>query len=66
MPQLRRALEKSGGQHIMIVCGGVIPHEDYDFLRQEGCSHIFGPGTRITDAATEIVEDLAKKLGHSR
>ena len=39
----------------MLICGGVIPRDDYDFLYKNGISLIFGPGTKITDAAVIIV-----------
>jgi methylmalonyl-CoA mutase len=40
---------------ILVVCGGVIPPKDYDFLRKAGVSAIFGPGTNIPAAAGEIL-----------
>ena len=39
-----------------MICGGVIPQQDYDFLRQAGVAAIFGPGTNIPVAAREILE----------
>jgi len=44
-----------------LVCGGVIPQEDYEFLHKEGCSMIFGPGTKITDASNKIIKMLSEK-----
>jgi methylmalonyl-CoA mutase len=46
------------------VAGGVIPEQDYDFLRNVGTSLIFGPGTVITDAARTILEDLMSRSSH--
>jgi len=56
VPALVAALEKVGGTHIKVVCGGVIPPQDYDFLYKAGASAIFGPGTRITEAAVSVLD----------
>ncbi|MGA7456896.1 MAG: methylmalonyl-CoA mutase [Methyloceanibacter sp.] len=61
VPALREALEQQGRGDIMIVVGGVIPPQDYPALYEAGAKAIFGPGTPIADAAT----DLLKKLGAS-
>ena len=61
VPALREALEEQGRGDIMIVVGGVIPPQDYAALYEAGAKAIFGPGTPIADAAT----DLLKKLGAS-
>ncbi len=61
VPALREALEEQGRGDIMIVVGGVIPPQDYPALYEAGAKAIFGPGTPIADAAT----DLLKKLGAS-
>jgi methylmalonyl-CoA mutase len=58
IPQLIDELKKIGRADIMVVAGGVIPSQDYDFLYQSGASFIFGPGTVITDAAKEILNKL--------
>ncbi len=42
----------------MLIVGGIIPKDDYEFLYKEGVALVFGPGTRITDAALEIIEKL--------
>jgi methylmalonyl-CoA mutase len=60
VPQLAEALKKIGRADIMIVAGGVIPAQDYDFLYKTGTAFIFGPGTVITDAAKEILNKLMK------
>lgn len=60
VPQLVEALKKIGRPDIMVVAGGVIPSQDYDFLYKSGASFIFGPGTIITDAAKEILNKLIK------
>ena len=61
LPALKKALADVGGDHILLVIGGVIPPEDYPFLKENGASLIFGPGTRVTDAAVDIVELLEKR-----
>jgi methylmalonyl-CoA mutase len=61
IPALRVALNKMGGEHILLVAGGVIPFEDYDFLKKSGASLIFGPGTKITDASNSIIDLIEKK-----
>jgi methylmalonyl-CoA mutase len=61
IPELVEALKKIGRSDIMIVAGGVIPQQDYDFLYKNGASFIFGPGTVITDAAKEILNKMIKE-----
>jgi methylmalonyl-CoA mutase len=55
VPQLIAALRAQGADDIQVVCGGVIPAQDYDFLKQAGVAAIFGPGTNIPKAAAEIL-----------
>src|SRR5579864_4955964 len=55
VPALIEALKREGAGDILVVCGGVIPHRDYDFLKKAGVSAIFGPGTNIPAAAAEIL-----------
>lgn len=61
IPQLIAALEKMGAGDIVVVCGGVIPPRDYDFLREAGVEGIFGPGTRITAAALEVLSAIERR-----
>ena len=63
LPQLRDELAKLGRPDIMIICGGVIPAQDYDFLLKNGAAAIFGPGTIIPNAAMKMLEELNKRLG---
>ena len=58
LPQLKEALHKEGRGDIMVVVGGVIPAQDYDFLREHGAALVFGPGTPIPRAAKQILEHL--------
>jgi len=62
LPQLVSELKKLGREDIMIVAGGVIPAQDYDFLLQNGAAAIFGPGTVIPIAAQKILEELEKRI----
>ena len=58
IPQLIDELKKLGREDIMVVAGGVIPPQDYDFLYQAGVQGIFGPGTVIAVAAQDILRKL--------
>ncbi|GAB5524534.1 MAG: methylmalonyl-CoA mutase [Roseivirga sp.] len=58
VPQLIAELKKLGREDIMVIAGGVIPPNDYDFLYDAGVSGIFGPGTVIAKAAQEILQKL--------
>lgn len=58
LPQLVAGLKKLGRPDILVVVGGVIPHQDYEFLHQNGAAEIFGPGTVIPDAARRLIADL--------
>ncbi|MBP0481123.1 methylmalonyl-CoA mutase [Sagittula salina] len=54
-PQLVQALKDQGADDILVICGGVIPHQDYEFLYNAGVKAIFGPGTNIPEAAQDIL-----------
>ena len=58
VPQVVEELKKYGREDIMVVVGGVIPAQDYQFLFDAGAVAIFGPGTKISDAAIKILEIL--------
>jgi methylmalonyl-CoA mutase len=55
-PQLVKALKEAGAEDILVICGGVIPQQDYQFLYDAGVKAIFGPGTNIPDAAQDILK----------
>ena len=55
LPILMEELKKNNANSIKVICGGVIPPDDYDFLKKLGVSEVFGPGTNIPKAAIEIV-----------
>ncbi len=61
VPQLVAELKKLGADDIVVVCGGVIPRQDYDALYEAGAACIFGPGTPITRSARETLEAIRKK-----
>ena len=58
VPQVIEELKKLGREDIMVVVGGVIPPQDYDFLFQSGAACIFGPGTVISESAIKMMELL--------
>jgi methylmalonyl-CoA mutase len=62
VPQVIDELKKLGRDDIMVIVGGVIPAQDYDFLYKSGVAGIFGPGTSISVAATKILEALMETL----
>ncbi|WP_120503686.1 methylmalonyl-CoA mutase [Sulfitobacter mediterraneus] len=55
-PQLISALKEAGAEDILVICGGVIPQQDYQFLYDAGVKAIFGPGTNIPSAAQDILK----------
>ena len=61
VPQLIAALKKAGRKDILVVCGGVIPAQDYDYLYKAGVAEIFGPGTNIPEAAEKVLGLVEKK-----
>lgn len=64
VPALRDELAKIGREDILIVVGGVIPAQDYEFLRENGATAIFGPGTVIPVAAQKVIENIYRALGY--
>jgi len=62
IPQLIAELKRIGREDIEVVAGGVIPPKDYDFLYDEGVMAVFGPGTKIPEAAGKILERLINDL----
>lgn len=58
IPQVIEALKKYGRDDIMVVAGGVIPQQDYEFLYDAGVSFVFGPGTIIAQSAIDILKQL--------
>jgi len=62
LPQLVEELKKLGREDIIVICGGVIPAQDYDFLYEHGASAIFGPGTKIPAAGIKIMELIKERF----
>jgi len=62
LPQLRDELRALGRDDIMLVCGGVIPAQDYDYLLNNGASAIFGPGTVIPQSCLKILDLLLLRI----
>ena len=62
IPELINELKKRGAEDILVVCGGVIPAQDYDFLYDIGVAAIFGPGTSIPDAASSTIDKASEQL----
>jgi methylmalonyl-CoA mutase len=58
VPQIIEELKKLGREDIMVIVGGVIPHQDYDFLFKAGAMAVFGPGTVISEAAIKMLDIL--------
>ena len=56
VPQVIEELKKLGREDILVVVGGVIPKQDYAFLLEAGAAAIYGPGTKISEAAIEILQ----------
>lgn len=62
LPQLMEELKKLGREDIIVIVGGVIPPQDYEFLYKHGAAAIFGPGTKIPLAAMKIMEEINKRF----
>ncbi|MFC4324054.1 methylmalonyl-CoA mutase [Litchfieldia salsa] len=62
LPQLIEELRRLGREDIIVVIGGVIPPQDYDFLLEKGASAIFGPGTVIPVAARKVMDEIIGRL----
>jgi methylmalonyl-CoA mutase len=60
VPELLAQLRKQGGGEILVVCGGVIPPQDYDFLHDAGVAAVFGPGTNVPEAAAKVLALLRR------
>ncbi|MBU9696897.1 methylmalonyl-CoA mutase [Rhodobacteraceae bacterium HSP-20] len=62
-PKLVQALKEAGADDVLVICGGVIPQQDYQFLYDHGVKAIFGPGTNIPEAAREILDLIRQARG---
>ncbi|WP_339855965.1 methylmalonyl-CoA mutase [Roseovarius nubinhibens] len=62
-PKLIEALRENDAGDILVICGGVIPQQDYEFLKKAGVKAIFGPGTNIPEAAQDILRLIREARG---
>jgi methylmalonyl-CoA mutase len=62
VPALIDELRAAGANDVLVVCGGVIPPQDYDMLADAGVSAVFGPGTNIPDAARKVLELVEQRI----
>ena len=62
IPQLITALKDKGAEDIMVICGGVIPEKDYQFLYDAGVAAIFGPGSNVTQAALDTITSANEQM----
>jgi len=61
VPQLIEALREAGAGDVLVVCGGVIPPQDYQMLQDAGVAAVYGPGTRIPLAASEVIRMIRER-----
>ena len=61
VPQVIEGLKAEGASDIIVICGGVIPPQDYDMLYDAGVAAIYGPGTNIVHAATEVLGKIKER-----
>ncbi|MDP1419295.1 methylmalonyl-CoA mutase [Peribacillus simplex] len=64
LPQLMAELKNLGREDIIVIVGGVIPAQDYDYLMENGATAIFGPGTVIPQAAKKVLQEIYNRLGY--
>lgn len=61
LPQLVDTLRKKGAENIIVVCGGVVPRQDYQYLFDHGVSAVFGPGSNVLDCARAVLDLMEGK-----
>ncbi len=61
VPELVAALRKRGATEVVVIVGGIIPPQDYAFLREQGAAAIFGPGTAVPRAAREVLQAIRSR-----
>lgn len=62
LPALIDALRAGGREDMIVICGGVIPEQDYDILKAAGVAAIFGPGTNVIDAGAAVLDLVTGKI----
>ncbi len=65
LPQLVEALKAKGGGDVIVICGGVVPRQDYQFLLDRGVAAVFGPGTNVMDAGRAVLDLLEGRRRNS-
>jgi methylmalonyl-CoA mutase len=65
VPQLIDELATAGAANVVVICGGVIPPQDYEFLHDAGVAAVFGPGTNIPEAARQVLDLVAARRDHA-
>ncbi|MGH9188209.1 MAG: cobalamin-dependent protein, partial [Acidimicrobiales bacterium] len=65
VPQLVEELERHGAGDVLVICGGVIPPQDYAFLEEAGVAAVFGPGTNIPEAAHKVLDLIRTRRHHA-
>jgi methylmalonyl-CoA mutase len=63
VPELVAALRKKGAGDVVVIVGGIIPPQDYAYLREQGAAAIFGPGTAVPKAAREVLQAIRARRG---
>jgi len=63
LPKLIEELHNLERDDIIVIVGGVIPQQDYNYLYEHGAFAIFGPGTKIPETAEKIMEEIDKRFG---
>ena len=63
VPAVIKELKKLGREDIMVIVGGVIPAQDYEYLYQTGVMAIFGPGSKVSEAGKSILKVLLESYG---
>ena len=61
-PQLVEALKAKGAENVIVIVGGVVPRQDYQFLLDNGVAAVFGPGTNVLEAARAVVDLMQGRL----
>ncbi len=65
LPQLMAELKRLGREDVIVVCGGVIPAQDYEYLYEQGATAIFGPGTVIPVSAQKVMEEINRRINEA-
>jgi methylmalonyl-CoA mutase len=61
-PQLVQALKAKGAENVIVIVGGVVPRQDYQFLLDNGVAAVFGPGTNVLEAARAVIDLMQGRL----